>query len=56
MHQASRDQRLRDDLRAPDDAARSGLKEVLLAHVDLQTEGIILLSSVLRTWSRVDHV
>jgi hypothetical protein len=50
-----RDQRLRDDLRAPDDPARSGLKEVLLAHVRIQAEGIILLSGVLRTWSRVDH-
>jgi hypothetical protein len=51
-----RDQRLRDDLRTPDDAARSGLKEVLLAHVGLQAEGIILLASVLWTWSRVDHL
>src|SRR5262249_32253194 len=50
-----RNQRLRDDLRAPDDPARSGLEEVLLAHVGIQAEGIILLSSMLRTWSRVDH-
>ena len=55
-HTIARDQSLRDDLRTPDDATRSGLKEVLLAHVGLQTEGIILLSSVLRTWSCVDHL
>jgi hypothetical protein len=50
-----RNQSLRDDLRAPDDPARSGLEEVLLAHMGIQAEGIIRLSGMLRTWSRVDH-
>ncbi len=48
-------QGLRDDLRAPDDSACSGLKEVLLAHVGVQAEGIILLSGMLWTGPRVDH-
>jgi len=51
----TRNQGLRDDLRAPDDPARSGLKEVLLAQVSVQAEGIILLSGMLRTGPRVDH-
>ena len=51
----TRDQSLRDDLRAPDDPTRSGLEEVLLAHVGIQAERIIRLSGMLRTWSRVDH-
>ena len=51
----TRNEGLRDDLRAPDDPARSGLKEVLLAHVGVQAEGIILLSGMLWTGPCVDH-
>jgi hypothetical protein len=54
-HTVTRYQSLRDDLRAPDDSARSGLKEVLLAHMGVQAEGIILLSGMLWTGPCVDH-
>ena len=53
-HTVTWNQGLRDDLRAPDDPACSGLKEVLLAYVGVQAEGIILLSGMLWTGPRVD--
>ena len=46
---------MRDDFWAPDDPACSGLKEVLLAHVGVQVEGIILMSGMSWTEPRVDH-
>jgi hypothetical protein len=46
---------LHDDLRAPDDPARDGVKEVLLALLGLQTERRVLLLCMLLTGPYVDH-
>jgi hypothetical protein len=46
---------LHDDLRAPDNPARYGVKEVPLAHLGLQTEGIIQLPGMWWTGPYVDH-
>jgi hypothetical protein len=51
----ARDQGWHLDLRAPDNPAGPGLKAVLLASVDVQAKGIILLPGVLHTGPRVDH-